>query len=248
MAIFSLVLLLSGCLQLLHLPSEQDTTPVGEKETTARRSQLQFEEVKTFQDGFNEMAKIDEKYKAAFRRERLGTFVVDQQDILFMQEDLQLFVEHMKGTRDVDFEALSHDLNKTDVDLVLLFIAARIEMLESERHFQLGYRYGKAGLVGDGFFCSEKPFIEESLAAFNLSVRHGLNSTYYLDVLLSDINGTTPRALIGVDDKKPEFYKTPFQTMGVQLKKNVDLVRTGCMNATDKNDVYIAFENINATR
>lgn len=240
MALFSVVMLLSGCLQLLRTSpsSEQEQAP-EEK----RVSDLQFGEVKTFQDGFNEMAKIDEKYKTTFRQERLGTFVVDQQDIVPMQRDLWRLVEHIKGTRDIDFEALSHDLNRTDVDLTLLFITARIEMLESERHFQLGYRFGNAGLVGDGFFCSERPFIIESIAAFNESVKHGLNSTYYLDALLSDLNGTTPRVLIGVDDKKPEFYKAPFQTMGAQLKKNMDLVRSSCLNATDENDVYVTLEN-----
>ncbi|GEM_PF-5027446 len=238
MAAFSIILLsilLSGCLSLLS-PRQSG---VGANTTDA--APLRFGEVKTFKDGFAEMRRIDERYHTDFHTERLGTFVVHQADILPMEGDLFRFIDHVAGTSAIDFERLSHKMDKTELDLLLLFASARIEMLESERYFQEGYQYGDTGLVGDGFYCSERPIISRSIDAFNASVRHGLNATYYLDVVLTDLNSApVTHRLIGIDDLQPEFYKAPFQTMAAQVRKNAALVSTNCANVTGEQDIYIA--------
>ncbi|MBI4149907.1 hypothetical protein HY488_00725 [Candidatus Woesearchaeota archaeon] len=234
--LLSIAMLLSACLQLLQ-PREAQTG--SSPETTA--PELVFGKVNTFRDGFMEMKKIDEKYNTDFHKERLGKLVVDSRDMPAMEEDIYKLLEHITGTRNIDFEKVSHKRNKTETDLVLLFIATRLKMLESELYFQLGYKYGNAGLVGDGFFCSEQPYIFESLDAFNASVRKGLDASYYMDVMLTQTNEIT-HALVGIDEGKPEFYKIPFQTMGAQLRKNHNLVTKYCANQTGK-DTYVMVEN-----
>jgi len=236
-SIILLSILLSGCLSLLSPQSQE----AGANTTDA--APLRFGEVKTFKEGFEEMRRVDERYHTDFHTERLGTFVVHQADIPAMESDLFRFIDHVAGTHDIDFERLSHKMGKTELDLLLLFASARIEMLESERYFQEGYQYGDAGLTGDGFYCSERPIIFKSLDAFNASVRHGLNATYYIDVVLTDLDrAPVTHRLIGIDDLRPEFYKAPFQTMAAQVRKNVELVSTNCVNATGQQDVYIAVD------
>jgi hypothetical protein len=227
-----LTIALSGCLSMLG-PSDG-----GEDEAGA---ELVFGDVETFRDAFEEMQKIDARYNTSFRKERLGAFVVLVEDIPKMQKDLFRLAEHVAGRKDIDFEAVSKRKGKAETDLALTFIAARIEMLESERYFQLGYKDGNAGLVGDGFFCSERPLILESLENFNQSIRHGINATYYIDVTLTQTKEVT-HALIGVDEEKPEFYKAPFQQMGRQLAKNADLVARSCADQGAK-DTYVVIDD-----
>ncbi len=237
-----IVLLLSGCVQLLYSkPGASDKEEA--KDTLPSKPELAFGKVTSFREGFTEIKKIDAQYNANFRKESLGKFVVALEDIVPMEQDLLKLLRHVNGTPDVDIEALAHKRNKTEIDLVALFIGARLEMLESERYFNLGYKDGNAGLVGDGFFCSERPLIMESVEAFNASIRHGLNATYYLDVVLSISDAWTniTRDLIGVDESKPTFYTTKFQDLSAQLRKNVKLVTTSCMNQTKK-DVYVVID------
>ena len=230
---------LSGCLSLLDGNVNQSATQQKEKDMQSSRP-LSFGNVKTFRDGFQEIKKIDEKYNADFHKEQLGKFIVDLQDIQAMQDDLHRLVEQITGNKQINFELLANKKEKTEIDLVLLFIAARLEMLESEKYFQFGYQHGNAGLVGDGFFCSEKPFIFDSLDNFNTSIVHGLNSTLYLDVLLTQTENIT-HALVGINDNKPQFYATPLQHMSDQLKKNKQMVLLSCTNQTGK-DTYVIID------
>ncbi len=210
--------LFSACLPLLH--------------------KQEYQKEVLFRDNFMEVREIDEKYATDFREEGLGKVVVDLNSIDPMKEEILVLVEQITGTRYVDLEVLSKKKNKTETDLALLLLGIRLEMLDSEKYFQLGYQYGNKGLVGDGFFCDEKPFIDDATANFRRSLLHGLNVTYHMDILLTQTKNVT-HDLIGVDENKPKFYETPLQTMFNQLRQNEDIVMRACANATDERQFYL---------
>jgi len=235
--LLSIAMLLPACLKLI----QPIRPPSPQQFEGPQKTPIEFGDVKTFRDGYAEMKRIDDRYSTSFSKERLGKFVVSLDDILPMEDDLMTLAKQVSGKSYIDFEALAHEVDRSSVKdekgLVLVFIAARIEMLESERYFQLGYKDGNAGMVGDGFFCSERPVIFEAVENFNNSIKHGLNSTYYIDILLTGTKDIT-HDLVGVNEKRAEFYKAPFQDLASQLQRNINLVTRGCANQTGK-DTYV---------
>lgn len=225
--ILAVALLLVGCIKLGYKQEIEETN-----------SSIKFGKITNFEDGFNAVKQIDNYYNTNFRKEQIGKLVVALENIPDMQADLDRLARHITGKKYTDFEALTHNARKTEKELTLIFIAARYEMLESEKEFQLGYKNGNAGLVGDGFFCDEQPLIMESLDHFNQSIRHGLNATYFFDVLLTQTKEIT-HDFIGVNANKPPFYNTKFQDMFAQLKKNRNLVISNCANVTKRTYVVI---------
>jgi len=225
--IFIVLVLVGGC---LTLPS-QDT----KKNQT---DELKFEEVTDFMSGYNEYMKIEKKHKANYKKEYLGGPLVPKERIKEFVKDIEILRTQVDPNR-VDFENITTKKPKTEMDFYLLFLGFRVTMLKGEFYFQEGYKHGAAGLVGDGFYCTEKPLILESLDNFDKGVQNTIKAQYYLDLVLTGLPDQT-WDLIGVEENKPKIYDTPLNRMIDQLKANRNHITKYC-NGTDENK-FITFE------
>ena len=94
-----------------------------------------------------------------------------------------------------------------DNKAIILFIKARIAMLESQRMYLLGLSFGTEGDTYDGFRCSERPYVLNMSYYFNESVNLGEETTEIFDKLLTHFPQT--REFLS-NDKRPKFYDSPF--------------------------------------
>ncbi len=224
-----IALLVSSCIELDY--NKNITT------TTKDDIKIDFKKVETFEEGFEIMQQIDKKHKAVFKKEVLGGEVVKLENIEPIKADLMKFLEAMGA--DMDFVVnLENKTGRTEYDKVLLFIGARVEMLNAEEQLQLGYKYGNAGLVGDGFYCTEKEMILESTQHFEESIKHASLAQDYLDYILSGSEEIWE--LIGTNENKPAFYNSPLQEMMKQIGTNRKVVQKNCPLGTEKR--YITFD------
>ena len=218
----------AGCIQL-----DYDR----EKTASAGETKIDFRKVETFREGFDIMQQIDSKHKANFKKEMLGGPVIKIENIGPMRADLMKFLEAMDSDMDTIIE-LKNNANRTESDIVVLFIGARLEMLNAQEEFLSGYKHGDAGLVGDGFFCTEKGMILESTQHFENSIRHAGIAQGYLDLILSGGEDITWEH-IGVNENKPAFYDSPLHDMTKQIGMNRKIVAHNCPLGTEQTYVII---------
>jgi hypothetical protein len=226
-----LLFLVSGCLTL-------DNVPEG--------SGIEFNTtIETFEQGFNEVVRIDQLHKANFRKEKLGGAIVPLERIPIMIEDLQRLRHHIDPMQR-DAEAVAKILGKdrTERDLAITFIDSRIEMLKSEEQLQLGYQFGNEGLLGDGFFCRERDLIFKSLGHFKKSVQHAKESSYLMDIMLTDTKEET-WDLVGINDDRPKFYFSIWRDMEAQIHYNTRLFNKHCEGEGKDSKVYVDMTNAN---
>jgi len=127
----------------------------------------QKEKEYTFEEGFNALQEIDNKYNTSFRTERLNVSMPPADVIPSIIKDIQSFES-----------TLDKKSQSPEVKALFLFSDIRKLMLTSEWYFQKGMELGDKGLVNDptGFSCSETQdiitatfkFLSFSIMFFNI--------------------------------------------------------------------------------
>lgn len=229
MGVLLVALLTASCIELDY---DKDKTPA-----TVGDDKIDFKKVETFKEGFDIMQQIDKKHRADFKKEMLGGPLIKLENIGPFRTDLIKFLNAMDADQDTVI-SLKNKTGRTEADKVLLFIGARLEMLNAEEQFQWGYKYGNAGLVGDGFYCTEKEMILESTDHFEKAITHAASAQDYLDFILSGSEEIW--SLIGANEDKPAFYNSPLQEMMKQIGTNRKIVAKNCPLGTEK--TYITFD------
>lgn len=190
---------------------------------------LDFGSVKDFEDVYDGIALIDQKYGISFKQEVLFGLMVDKEYIPHIKKDIDALRKKLdpSGAENVETYFPIFPQNRTEQQLGLLFIDARRKMIESQEKFHEGYSFGVQGLVGDGFSCREEPVILASIGALNDSAKAASTAKYYFDELLTDSKDITWE-YVGVNDDRPLFYGAPSEFMWAQLKVNRAILREYC--------------------
>ncbi|MEK6808114.1 MAG: hypothetical protein AABY14_00335, partial [Nanoarchaeota archaeon] len=94
-----------------------------------------------------------------------------------------------------------------DKEVILIFIDARINMLNSEGLYSKGLNIGASGNSDKGFKCSDKSLILNLSYYYNESSIIGQNATALIDKILTHYPLT--RDLLS-GEKRPKFYDSPF--------------------------------------
>jgi len=204
--------------------------------------EINFNGIETFAEGFAITEKIDEKYGASFKKEKIGGPLVKMENIEPMQIELDKFLTAMEADENTVM-MIRNKTGRTEQELLILFIAGRITMLEAEKEFQMGYKYGNAGLVGDGFYCTEKPMILESMQHFKNAIDYGFDAQGLFDLIQSGHEELW--VYIGVDENRPEFYDSPLKLMNEQIAENRDYLDENC--PTGKEKIYVTFNENSQT-
>ncbi len=184
----------------------------------------------SFDKEFRKVLDLDKKYNASLYTEALDVenrfssnrgYHFDWNRTIVDIEKIPLMVEELEKMRNDYYKKEMTEDNKA----ILLFIKARIEMLESERTYLTGLSIGAKGDTYYGFKCSEKPYILEASHYFNESVRIGQEATDMLDKILTRFPQT--RDFLS-EDNRPKFYDSPFWPIREYSRSNRMAVEKVC--------------------
>ena len=172
----------------------------------------------TFEKGFHDMLKLDDRYNASFKFERLNQTMVDVDKIDLFIKDLEEFKEKL----------LKYE-NKSDIQALNLLLNARINMLRSEKYFFLGRNIGDIGISAGGFRCSEAPYLINAAYYYNNSYKYGIQAYSQLDDLLN-IYKDVPnlKKLVGIDETKVKFYASPIFNAKAIAEINIGALSRYC--------------------
>lgn len=178
----------------------------------------------TFEEGFNEIVKLDEKYNTSFRTENLPDELIDYKNVDPFIGDLTKLREEV---------ALSADENPTkEKEALLLFIDARTLMILSEKSYATVEIMGPIGLATgeDGFSCMEAGYLINGAYYLNKSYGAGIEAYLKLDSLLGN-NQYTPNvwSLVGVNNEKPKFFYSKLGEIKNKVAKNIIALEEFCM-------------------
>jgi len=166
----------------------------------------------SFEREFKKVLAIDKKYDASFYTEALDVenrfsdvriYDFDWDRTIVRIENIPLMIEELDKMRDVYYKKEMTEDNKA----IILFIKARIKMLESQRMYLLGISFGSDGDTYDGFRCSERPYILNMSYYFNESATICQEATGIFDKLLTYFPQTRE---FFTNDNRPKFYDSPF--------------------------------------
>ena len=162
--------------------------------TLIRQSEREW----SFEEGFYELQKIDEKHNTSYHTEMLNETMVPLEEIPKLIEDITAFEK-----------SLSKRSNSVEVKALFIFTDIRKLMLTSQWYFQLGEQLGDTGLVNDatGFSCNEAEDIINTAFYYNESFVYGLQAEEEIDDMLY-MYKYHPRLwdLVGVDTSKARFF------------------------------------------
>ncbi len=156
----------------------------------------------TFQEGFEKLQELDEKYGASFKGEQINlteASIPSEENIPLLLEEIKQFEQTIKPSPSDETKAL------------LLFIDARKLMLTSGWYWHQGQKLGEKGLVLDesGFACNEAQEVIDGAFYFNETFTYARQAQAELDTLLINyrhIPGLFD--LVGTDKNKTNFYKS----------------------------------------
>ena len=166
----------------------------------------------SFEKEFSNVLNIDEKYDTSFYTEALDVenrfsdnkiYDFDWDRTIVKIEDIPPMTEELEKMRNEYYKKEMTEDNKA----ILLFIKARIKMLESQRRYLIGQSFGTKGDTDDGFGCGDRPSIMNTSHYFNESVEVGREATEIFDKLLTYFPQT--REFLSKDNR-PKFYDSPF--------------------------------------
>lgn len=225
--LFLLFLLVFPALTKLQKPSLKSF--YSTRNTADVSKPLRFGGVSSFEEAYDGIKMIDDKYNLNFRKEALFGLMVKEEYIPYIKTDLDNLRKKLDPAGTVNSEDFFNltPIDRTEKQLSLIFIDTRRKMIESQEEFHKGYSSGVQGLVGDGFYCREEPVITESIQAFNRSAQHAADAKYFFDELLTDSAEIT-WDLVGVEDEKPVFYYSPVESMWAQLQVNRRILEEYC--------------------
>jgi len=239
------LLLTPGCLQL---PSE-DVEAAGS-------IVFVWNKASSVQEMYQELVRHDQQYGVDFRTERLDKEIVKADVIDVMISDMDVLVRSLdsSGTSAEDLALkVQRDFatpQENEGDKILLLAHVRKTMLESEKHWQQGYKHGDKGLVRDGFFCYEKEYISESLDHFYQAGHLGNRAQYYMDILLS-VSPEENRQLLGIGSGRIKWYYAPIQDILRNVIYERELLEKHCSGENSSNvrvEVYDNSEELQGTK
>ena len=178
----------------------------------------------TFEEGYNEIVQLDEKYETSFKTESIPDELINYKNVDPFVEDLTALREEV---------ALSANKNPTEEkEALLLLIDARTLMILSEKSYTNGKSIGPMGIADDeeGFSCREAGYLINGAYYFNKSDGAGVEAYLALDKLLGH-NQQTPGVwdLVGVNDEKPRFFYSKLGAIKITVARNLIALEEFCL-------------------
>jgi len=246
-AIFTIALLASGCLKL----DEEKWKANAQKVIKSKHLKpLNFGKITTFEDGFEQAQRIEKKFEIDFKHEQLYKNLVREEFLDLALDEYRRLHDHVIQSNDLNatdytteklLESKNHQ--RTELQVFVLFIDARTEMLNAQKAFYDGYKDGPQGLLGDGFFCREKLLINDSLNAFNQSAFHAGRAYNYLDELLTGTPNMTWQ-FVGIGPDKPRFYNSLLAETYAQVKTDREVLWRNCAKEGPRSKVFVSMEKM----
>ncbi|MBI4154623.1 hypothetical protein HY498_00885 [Candidatus Woesearchaeota archaeon] len=169
---------------------------------------------KDYNFAYQEIKKLDIKYSGDFKNEMLNGTMLGFDNLSLMRDDLT------KLRKDL----VKEGVNKTKS--AILLVDVRLNMLESEKFWYLGYNLGLEGVTFDGFKCSEVPELLLGRSYFNESFNYGQKAMNLMDSVL--VVYPESRALFGVDKDKIKFYDSPLGYLNAIIETNTIAIERYC--------------------
>lgn len=168
-----------------------------------------------FEDVFNEVSKLDQKYATDFRQEELAHYMILRANIDDYQKDLQSL--KLKVQNNTKIEETKYINN---------FFDARENMLESQKQFYNALSFGRYG----GFFGPESCYnldkLESATDMYNESIKYGGRAMRDLDLTLR-LKSSRPLVGIGTENR-PKFYSKIFENISVLMNTNKKAIDEFC--------------------
>lgn len=178
----------------------------------------------TFEEGFEEITKLDERYETSFKTEKLTTNLVNYKNV-------DPYVKDLGELR----EEVSISIDKTyskEKEALLLFIDARALMLLSQKSYIMAETIGPRGLAEgeQGFSCLDAGYLINGAYYINKSYGAGLEAYLLLDRLLGNYQ-TVPTVwkLVGVNEEKPKFFYSNLGGMKTTVDRNILALEEFCL-------------------
>ncbi len=174
----------------------------------------------SFADGFADLQELDKTYNATFKEEQLNATMVSVENIDPLLEQLQERQENIEETKESD-----------DKQALLFFIDIREDMLLAEKNFQFAQKIGDIGLVTDekGFSCAEARYILDAAYYYNESFTYARKAQFKLDDLLYRFGSVAQlQDLIGINQQKTAFYKSPLDHVHKIIQMNHEALEKNC--------------------
>jgi hypothetical protein len=181
------------------------------------------EEKYSFEEVFNQVKFLDEKYNTDFKKEDLTRVIIDYQNIDPYLEELSSFRGKVVKTYN----------NPTDEEkAIITLIDARTLMLLSQKNYHQAKIYGGRGVVTDieGFSCSEAGYIINAAYYYNLTWASGVQAYITLDQLL-DVYRDVPNVwdLVGINKDKPLFFYASIGDIKMEVTTSVYALENFCL-------------------
>ncbi len=178
----------------------------------------------TFEEGFNEIVKLDEKYETSFKTEKLQSELINYKNIDPYLQDLTDLREQVIKSSEKEYN--------TEKGALLLFIDARALMLVSEKSSTLAQTIGPRAFAEgeEGFSCLDAGYLINGAYYTNQSYGAGLEAYLLLDRLLGN-HQKTPGVwrLVGIDDEKPKFFYSELGKMKTTVERNIIALEQFCL-------------------
>lgn len=185
-----------------------------------------------FEEAFERMLSIDEKYNASFYTEALDV------ENVYSTEDFYFFdwnrttvpLDNIPPMRS-ELRALQEEFMSlegfTEKQLIRDIIDARILMLESQEAYHLALMLYPMGRASIRYDCALQQKYSKGLSEkYNESVALGKNATRLLDSRLNSRQDILPPLLTG--ENRPKFYDSPFAPIMIFSDSNIRLVGRIC--------------------
>jgi len=178
----------------------------------------------TFEEGFNEIVKLDEKYGTSFKTEKLTTDLINYKNV-------DPFIEDLGKLREEVVNSIEKTYSK-EKEALILFIDARALMILSQKSYTMAETIGPRGLAEgeQGFSCLDAGYLINGAYYINKSYGTGLEAYLLLDRLLGN-NQKTPMVweLVGVNEEKPNFFYSDLGGMKTTVERNILALEEYCL-------------------
>ncbi|MEK6963336.1 MAG: hypothetical protein AABX70_02830 [Nanoarchaeota archaeon] len=165
----------------------------------------------SFEEGFNYIKGLDERYGGNFKTEQMDVNQVDSKRIDAFQEDLQAFASRV-----------SQDPDSLNKNKLLQFIEARKQMLDSEHSYLLAQGMGNFKDL-EVRSCDHKKEMEYAYKYYKSAMEKGADASDLFDHVMQDFE--IAQNLIGIHptgsdiDGRPLFYLSAWDATGKLLDK-----------------------------
>ena len=188
-------------------PTEPDTSSEGDDKPSVTLENINFMGV------FNAIQALDKEYVTEWKKEQLGKYLVPLSII---------------GPYLAELGKIRILINETTDEKAILFVEARIAMLESQRNFQKAIALGTTAIVNERSGCKDVEVLTQGRDLYNASLQAGHKFSKNMDRILSLADVKEPEVLdvIGVNLEKPRFYLSPFGDMYKIVEFNNNAIKT----------------------